>query len=119
MSLSSILALADARHGAATLTVAGLASDKLGAPVDVLIAKIDPRRAIPMVGEGLSGELVQQIMDSAAADAEVDAAACQAHVAAWSGHSAANVIEQVGARADLIAQNGRTYGMTVLPCPSG
>ena len=58
-SLSSILALIDATHGAAALKVAGLAGAILNAPVDALVIKRDPRDAIPMVGEGLSGVTVR------------------------------------------------------------
>ena len=119
MSLSSILALVDPKHGAATLSTASRAAEKLDAPIDVLIARRDPADAIPMVGEGLSGALVDQIMNAAAADAATDAAACQTLIEAWPGNAGANVLDLIGSRRSLIAETGRTYGMTVLPCPNG
>ncbi len=76
MSLFSILALVIRKHGAATLFTAGLAAAKLGAPIDVLIAQRDPAVSSPMVGTGLSGALVDQIMNAATANAATDAAAC-------------------------------------------
>ena len=72
-----------------------------------------------MVGEGLSGALVDQIMTAAAADAATDAAACQTLIDAWPGNAGANVLDLIGSRRSLIAETGRTYGMTVLPCPNG
>ena len=119
MSLSSILALVDPKHGAATLSTASRAAEKLDAPIDVLIARRDPADAIPMVGEGLSGALVDQIMNAAAADAATDTAACQTLIEAWPGNAGANVLDLIGSRRSLIAETGRTYGMTVLPCPNG
>jgi len=116
MSLSSILALVDAAHGAATLKVAGLASAALGAPVDALVVKRDPRDAIPMVGEGLSGDLVQQIMDSAEADANAAAAAAKKVFDGWPPHVDASLTEIVGRTADVIGRVGRVHGLTVLPC---
>ena len=118
MSLFSMLALVDPKHGAATSSTASLAAAKLGAPIDVLIARRDPADSIPMVGEGLSGALVDQIMTAAAADAAADAAACQTLIDAWPGNAGAKVLDLIGSRRSLIAETGRTYGMTVLPCPN-
>lgn len=119
MSLSSLIALVDKRHGAATLRVASLAAEKLATPVDVLIARPDPTSAIPMVGDGLSGNVVNQIMEAAAAEAAADAAECQKLIAAWPDKGQAQVLDKTGPRRALIAETGRTYGMTILPCPNG
>ncbi len=116
MSLSSILALIDATHGAATLKVAGLAGAILNAPVDALVIKRDPRDAIPMVGEGLSGDLVQQIMDQAEADASAAAAAAKAVFDGWPASANASLTEAMGHVADVLGQAGRVHGLTVLPC---
>ena len=109
MSLSSILALVDPKHGAASLAAARLAAGKISAPIDVLIARRDLTDAIPMVGEGLLRALVEQIMN---------AAACQGLIDAWPGAADAKVIDAMGSRRSLIAEIRRTYGMTVLPCPN-
>jgi hypothetical protein len=69
MALFSILALVDTKHDAATLFTGSLAAAKLGAPIDVLIARRDPAVSSPMVGKGLSGALVDQIVNATAADA--------------------------------------------------
>lgn len=116
MSLSSILALIDARHGAATLKVAGLASATVGAPVNALIVKRDARDAIPMVGEGLSGDLVQQIMDSAEADANEAAAAAKAVFDKWPATAQTTLTEVTGRVGDVLANIGRVHGLSVLPC---
>lgn len=118
MSLSSILALVDAKHGAATLKVAGLASAAIGAPVDALVVKRDARDSIPMVGEGLSGDLVQQIMDSAEADADADADAAKDVFEHWPATASATVTEVTGQVGEVLASIGRVHGMSVLPCGS-
>jgi len=116
MSLSSILALVDAAHGAATLKVAGLAGEVLAAPVDALVIKRDARDAIPMVGEGLSGDLVQQIMDSAEADANAAAAAAKAVFDNWPASANASLTEMTGRITDVLGAMGRVHALTVLPC---
>ncbi len=118
MSLSSILALVDAKHGASTLRLAGLASEKLAAPVDALIVRRDARESLPMIGEGVSGEVVQQIMDAAAADAEADVKAARAVIDAWPYAADAQVIEDTGRVGDVVARVGRTHGLTIAPCGS-
>ena len=115
MSLSTILALVDPRYGAATMRLAGLASKALLAPVDALVVKRDPRDAIPAVGEGLSGDLIQQIMDSAEADAEASAKAARAAFEATSGLENAKLIERTGRAEEVVARLGRTHGLTILP----
>ena len=116
MSLPTILALVDASHGAATLKVAGLAGEILGAPVEALVIKRDARDAIPMVGEGLSGDLVQQIMDQAEADANAAAAAAKEVFDSWPPHAKASLTEQTGHVDAVLGAAGRVHGLTVLPC---
>ena len=58
-------------------------------------------------------------MNAAAADAAKDAVACQKLIEAWPRDAGAKVLDLIGFRRSLIADTGRTYGMTVLPCPNG
>lgn len=116
MSLSTILALLDDKHAAATLRCAGFASAAIGAPVDAVYIKPDPRDSIPLIGEGMSGELVQQIMDSAEAAGDQAAALAKRIFDAWEAPNGAEFVEVVGGVADVVTRAGRAHGMTVLPC---
>mgnify|MGYP002628921522 CR=1 FL=1 len=119
MSLSTILAPIDKEHAAATLALANLVAAKLKAPVNALIVKRDPVDAIPMIGEGISGDIVQQIMDSAEAAAEADAAAVRKAFASWKGDSAAQLSETVGRLENAVARIGRAHGLTVISSSDG
>lgn len=115
MSLPVILALVDPAHGAATLKLAGLASDVLDAAVDVIVIKPDPRDAIPAIAEAMTGEMVAQIMASTEAAGEERAVETRALFDAFPPGQNAAFIEAVGREDSIIAREGRTRALTVLP----
>lgn len=116
MSLSSILAILDPTHGAATLRLASLASEALGAPVDAIVANSDPRDAIPMVGEALSADIIAQVIDAAEAGNAERTSAVRALFDAAPPGKGATLEAMTGRLADLIAREGRTHGMTLVSC---
>jgi len=115
MSLPVILALVDPANGAATLKLAGLASDILNAAVDAIVIKPDPRDSIPAIAEAMTGDMITQIMASTeAAGAERAVAVRALYDAAPPGKTAA-FIEVVGREDFVIASEGRARALTVLP----
>lgn len=116
MSLPTVLALFDATHGAATLKLAALAGKALSAPIDALLVNPDPREAIPMIGEAVSGDLVSQVMDNAeAANAERAKNAKAVFEAADLG-STATYKAVAGNAETIIAREGRVRALTMLSC---
>lgn len=116
MSLSTVLALIDPEHGAATLKLAALASETLGAPVDGIVVKPDPRDSIPAIGEAMTGDLVAQVMqETERAGADMATKSRGLFDAAGLGE-AARFFEATGRVETVVAQEGRTRAMTVLPC---
>lgn len=116
MSLPTILALVDPAHGAATLKLAGLASGVLGAAVDAVVIKPDPRDAIPAIGEAMTGDLVAQVMASAEAAGNERAVVARALFDAQPPGENAAFVEATGREDSVIAREGRARAMTVLPC---
>ena len=70
MTLKIVLAVVTGRdNDTATLDVALGLARRFGAHIDALHIKGDPRDAIPFLGEGASGVLIEQIMTAAERDA--------------------------------------------------
>lgn len=116
MSLSSILVLVEPEHGAAALEVAKHAAERLEAPVDAIAVRPDAREAVPLIGEGMSGDLVAQIIASSEAAAEAKMKATKAlYEVAGLGASATFDIE-TGIESAVVARLGRMHGLNVLPC---
>lgn len=116
MSLATILALVDPKHGAATLNLAALAAKALDAPIDAIVIKPDPVDSIPAIGEAMTGDLVEQFMaETERAGNELATAARSVFDAAKLGDGAA-FKDVVGREGNVIAREGRAHAMTVLPC---
>lgn len=65
MTIKSILALADGGAGTeATLRAALVVAGSFSAHLDVLHVRADPETMVPIVGEGMSGAMVEQVMDA-------------------------------------------------------
>jgi nucleotide-binding universal stress UspA family protein len=102
-----------------TLQCAAAVAQKFGAHVDALHAAGDPRDAIPFVGEGASGALVEQFVVAAEKDLSRRSAAARASFDAWSkvaGVSSA-LVEPVGSEEDSVSRYGRFCDLIVLPRP--
>jgi len=65
MTIKVILALADGGGGTeATLRAALFLARKFSAHLDVMHVRADPETMVPIVGEGMSGAMVEQVMDA-------------------------------------------------------
>jgi nucleotide-binding universal stress UspA family protein len=102
------------------LATAAAVARKFGARVEALHAAGDPRDAVPFVGEGASGALVEQIVGAAEKDLKRRAETARATYDAWSKAAgvACELIEPDGSEEDAIARYGRFADLIVLPRPS-
>jgi nucleotide-binding universal stress UspA family protein len=112
---------------------AGLAvAGRFGAHVDGLFVRIDPVDAIPVIGEGVSPAVIDQLTQAAAAEMDrqsaaarsaFDAACAKAGVALATtapgpeGKASAGWIEATGRRDDLIPRKARASDLVVLRRP--
>jgi nucleotide-binding universal stress UspA family protein len=79
MTIKAILALADGGAGTeATLRTALLVAKGFSAHLDVLHVRADPETMVPIVGEGMSGAMVEQVMDAMVKSIETRASAARA-----------------------------------------
>jgi len=71
MPLAIVLAVIDGAPGSEAAMKAALeVGRRFSARIDLLHVEIDPASAVPVVGEGMSGAAVEQIIDSLQAEAE-------------------------------------------------
>ncbi|MBI3707252.1 MAG: universal stress protein [Proteobacteria bacterium] len=130
MSLKTILAPVSGGEGdAAVLAAAEALARRFGAHVVVLHAKGDARDAVPFLGEGASGALIEQIMVAAQRDADGRAERAKAAFTAWrdkaglttSSGNGGSVTwrEETGAEDEWVSRLGRLSDLMVLPCPGG
>ena len=67
MTIKKILApVSGGRHDSTILALAFKVASQFDAHVEVLFARMEPAEAVPMVGEGVSGTIIEQLMDAAA-----------------------------------------------------
>ena len=101
------------------LECAAAVARKFAGHVDALHAAGDPRDAIPFVGEGASGALVEQIVVAAEKDLNRRSNAARAHFESWSKTAgvSASLLEPEGSEEDSITRNGRFSDLIVLPRP--
>jgi nucleotide-binding universal stress UspA family protein len=112
----------------AGLTVAG----HFGAHVDALFVRIDPRDAIPVIGEGISPAIIDQLTQAAAAEMDRQSAAARAAFEAACGRAgvalatdaqgaegkaSAGWMDLTGRRDDLIPRQARVSDLVVLRRP--
>ncbi len=126
-----LVAVSDEATAAAPLDVAFAVGRDLAAHVQALHVKIDPSSAVPLVGEGMSGVMVEEMINAAEQQAEQRAATTRALFerrcdglgvarqqlpAAGTGFSAA-WREEVGREEDVVARCGRLHDLIVLGRP--
>lgn len=111
----------------AALTIA----DRFGAHVQGLFVRIDPLDAIPVIGEGVSPAVIEQLTQAAAAEMERQSKAARAAFEAGCGKRRVRLIEVpdelgkasagwtelIGRRDELIARKARVSDLTVLHRP--
>jgi nucleotide-binding universal stress UspA family protein len=106
-------------------------AQRFTAHIEVLHGQLDPRDAVPFLGEGASGALIQQIMEAAQRDSVTRAGRARATFETWrqrtgvplgapSGSSSGPTLswrEDVGAEDELVARRGRLADLIVVPQP--
>lgn len=114
MSSNVILTLVDPTNGANTLQVAKLASSAIGAAVDAVAIKPDPLDSIPMISEGLTGDVVQQFIDAATEAGDTAAAASKVIFETCGLGPTATWGEFTGRTSDVLAREGRLRTLSVV-----
>ena len=120
MAIKAILALADGGAGSeATLETALLVARNFSAHLEVLHVRADPETMVPIVGEGMSGAMVEQVMDAMVKSIETRAATARAaydRVCAGAGDTA-TWREVNGREPEVTAAAGRIADLIVLGRP--
>jgi nucleotide-binding universal stress UspA family protein len=121
MTIKTILVLADGGDGtAATLTAAVGVARRFSASLDVLHVRADVETMVPVIGEGMSGAMVEQMMaamqqtvesrsDRAKAAYETVCAAAAGVQAVWR--------ESTGRETDIVASAGRLVDLIIIGKP--
>jgi len=120
MTIKTILALADGGGGtAATLRAAVAVARRFSANLDVLHVRADVETMVPVIGEGMSGAMVEQMMSAMAQTVDSRAAKARAayqEVCASSGLQAV-WRESTGRETDIVANAGRLVDLIVIGKP--
>lgn len=132
MPISSILVVVNGTDLSRPALAAGFTVARdLAVHVDVLHVRGDPRDAVPILGEGVSGTLVEEIMDVAEKESRERAARARAlydesckkfdlPVVEHPGKGRASVawIEDTGREEETVSRRGRLTDLIVLPRPT-
>jgi nucleotide-binding universal stress UspA family protein len=115
----------------AVLEAAWNLATRFAAHMEVLHAQLDPRDAVPFLGEGASGALIQQIMEAAQRDSATRTTRARASFESWrQRHSiplaapgvasgpTASWREDVGAEDEVVGRRGRLADLIVVRQPS-
>jgi nucleotide-binding universal stress UspA family protein len=98
MGLKTILAAVTGQEtDGATLAIATAIARRFNAHIDALHVRGDPRDAIPFLGEGASGVLIEQIMAAAERDAGTRSGRARTTFEAWRSSSGLAVATRPGA----------------------
>lgn len=134
MPLKTILVpLAGADTDPVALKAALAVARDFDAHVTALFVKLDPRDAVPMLGEGMSGAMVEEIMRSAEAEANVSLMAARRHFEAVVAEASVELSdaplgiegptaswhEVVGRIDEVVPVEGRLSDLLVFAVPSG
>lgn len=120
MTTQTILVLADGGAGSeATLRMAVAMARKFSAHLDVLHVKVAPESMVPIVGEGMSGVMVEQMIEAMQRNVEARAAQARAlyERLCVSAGIAAVWREVAGREPEVVAAAGRLSDLIVLSRP--
>jgi len=120
MTIKAILALADGGAGTeATLRTAVMAAGNFDAHLEVLHVRADAETMVPIVGEGMSGAMVEQVMDSMVKSIETRATRARASYEriCAGGTISADWREAAGREPEVVAAAGRLADVIVLGRP--
>lgn len=122
MTIRSILAVADGGTTTqATLETAVTAAKRFDAALDVLHVMADVNSVVPVIGEGMSGAMVEQLMAAMAQTIASRAARAREAYQKISAAGGAKLSwrEITGREADVVAAAGRLTDLIVIGRPSG
>src|SRR5258708_9904882 len=109
MGLKVVLAAVTGQEtDAATLGIAGAIAWQFNAHIDALHVKGDPRDAIPFLGEGASGVLIEQIMAAAERDAGTRSGKARSAFETWRAASGIATATRPGGNAASVAWREET-----------
>lgn len=104
---------------------------RFSAHIEVLHSQLDPRDAVPFLGEGASGALIQQIMEAAQRDSSTRTTRARASFEAWrqrhsiplaapgvASGATASWREDVGAEDEVVGRRGRLADLIVVHTPA-
>lgn len=119
MAIKTILVLADGGSGtAATLTTALTVARRFSANLDVLHVRADVETMVPVIGEGMSGAMVEQMMSAMQQTVVSRSARAKDAFQQVCGASARAVWrEATGRETDIVANAGRTVDLIVIGKP--
>ncbi len=121
MSIKTILVLADGGSGtAATLTTAVAVARRFSAGLDVLHVRADVETMVPVIGEGMSGAMVEQMMSAMQQTVESRARKAKGayeQVCVAGGVQAA-WRESTGRETDIVANAGRLVDLIIVGKPN-
>jgi nucleotide-binding universal stress UspA family protein len=132
MSIKLILVpIAGTDDDTVVLEAAQILAARFSAHMEVLHAQLDPRDAVPFLGEGASGALIQQIMEAAQRDSSTRTTRARASFEAWRqrhsiplaapGVASGPTVswrEDVGAEDEVVGRRGRLADLIVVRQPS-
>jgi len=121
MSIRSILTLQDGgKDGESTLVLAVAAARHFGAHLDVLHVRADPETMVPVVGEAMTGAMVEQMMETMAEVVGTRATRARAVFDKLCGPSGLSVEwrELTGREPELVAASSRLADLTVIGRPA-
>jgi nucleotide-binding universal stress UspA family protein len=115
----------------AVLEAAWNLATRFAAHMEVLHAQLDPRDAVPFLGEGASGALIQQIMEAAQRDSATRTTRARASFETWrqrhdiplaapgvASGATASWREDVGAEDEVVGRRGRLADLIVVRQPA-
>ncbi len=126
-----LVAVSDGASGRAPLDMALLIGRDMGAHVKALHVRADPSNAVPLVGEGMSGVMVEEMISAAERQSAERAQAAKAMfearqreegvgIATGPGQGEAFSVcwrEEMGREEDIVARCARLHDLTVLGRP--
>jgi nucleotide-binding universal stress UspA family protein len=120
MTVKAILAIADGGGGTkGALETAILIARRCGAGVDVVHVRADVETMVPVIGEGMSGAMVEQMMAAMAQSIEARAAKARATYDEVSKTGGVKLVwrEMTGREPDVVAAAGRLSDLIVIGRP--
>ncbi|MGH6933166.1 MAG: universal stress protein [Dongiaceae bacterium] len=120
MTVRAILAVADGSSGTkGALEAALLIARRCNASVDVVHVRADVETMVPVIGEGMSGAMVEQMMSAMAQSIKSRAAKARAIYEEVAAKSGAKSVwrEMTGREPDVVAAAGRLSDLIVIGRP--